>query len=90
MNPPKSKAKDTKAKVNLTSNLSNIPQLDGGISFTCTNISDTTENESILDDSNVTSYNTEDEVEADTTPVNSTPPTKPSKRKYHKPPPCLL
>ena len=84
MDPPKSQERNPKEKIILSNNLSNIPQLDGGISFTCTNDSGsenyTTENEAALDDSNVTSYNTEDEVEADTTPLNITPPTKTSKR----------
>ena len=59
-----------------TNNLSNIPQLDGGISFE----NETIESETVLDDTNETMYNTQDEIDVDTTPINIEPPIRPSKR----------
>ena len=70
---------------------SNIPQLDGGVSFNSTsytttnsisNDSDITDN--IMDTSATTAksnYDSEDEIDQETSPINLTPPSKPNSRK---------
>ena len=57
---------------------SDIGQIDGGDSIvnSTNDISETSESES-----NVTQYNTDDEIDAETTPISITPPSKPSKQK---------
>ena len=59
--------------------VSNIVQVDGYASCDSSSSSDSESVDS--DDSNVTTYDTEDEIEPDNEPINISPPQMPSKRK---------
>ena len=59
--------------------VSNIIQIDGNVSCDSSSSSDSESGDS--DDSNVTNYDTEDELEPANEPINITPPQMPSKRK---------
>ena len=63
--------------ISVNTTVSNIIQVDGSDTIQSVSVHEVNDS----DDSNVTEYNTDDEIEADVTPISITPTKKPSKRK---------